>query len=118
MRADLTRDTFDPREHFTRVLIQQGKVELDANGNEQVSILWHYLQTLAADLIGPHGGPELNSGFRIILEQGDSNRPTDLIVSPGHYYVDGILCENDTVDRAGKEVRVTYRTQPDYPFPD
>jgi hypothetical protein len=118
MRADLTRDTFDPREHFTRVLIQQGKVELDANRNEQVSILWHYLQTLAADLIGPHGGPEVDSGFQIALEPGDSNTPADLSISPGRYYVDGILCENEAVDREGNEVKVTYRTQPDYPLPD
>src|SRR5215208_995058 len=118
MRADLTRDTFDAREHFTRVLMQPGRVQLDAATNEQVSILWHYLQTLAADLIGPHGGPEVNSGFEITLEPGDSNTPADLSISPGRYYVDGILCENEAVDREGNEVKVTYRTQPDYPLPD
>jgi Family of unknown function (DUF6519) len=89
MKADLTRNTFDPRKHFTRVLMQQGRVQLDADWNEQAAILLRYLQALAADLIGPHGGPTANLGFRI----ADSNPATDFAISPGHYYVDGILCE-------------------------
>jgi len=53
--------------------MQQGRVQLDADWNEQTSILLHYLQNLAADLIGPHGGPAENCGFRIIsnLDQTD-----------------------------------------------
>ena len=57
MKGDFTRDTFDASKHFTRVLKQQGRVELDADSNEQTAILLHYLRALAADLIGPHGGP-------------------------------------------------------------
>src|SRR5262245_13779398 len=58
MNGDLSRVTFDPLRHFTRVVMQQGRVQLDADWNEQVAILLHYLQSLAADLIGPHGGPD------------------------------------------------------------
>ena len=65
MKADLTRDTFHPRKHYTRVLTQQGRVQLDADANEQAAILLRYLRTLAADLIGPAGGPENNLGFGI-----------------------------------------------------
>jgi hypothetical protein len=57
MKGDFTRNTFDPRKHFTRVLMQQGRVQLDADWNEQAAILLYYLQSLAADLIGPHAGP-------------------------------------------------------------
>jgi hypothetical protein len=89
MKADLTRNTFDPLKHFTRVLMQQGRVQLDADWNEQAAILLKYLQALAADLIGPHGGPIANLGFRI----AEGNVATDLALSPGHYYVNGILCE-------------------------
>lgn len=89
MKADLTRNTFDPLKHFTRVLMQQGRVQLDADWNEQAAILLKYLQSLAADLIGPHGGPIANLGFRI----AEGNVATDLALSPGHYYVNGILCE-------------------------
>ena len=79
MKADFTRDTFNPLKHFSRVLMQQGRVQLDADWNEQTAILLHYLRSLGADLIGPHGGPadvedangqplEVNCGFEIITD--------------------------------------------------
>jgi hypothetical protein len=92
MKGDFSRNTFDARKHFSRVLMQQGRVQLDADWNEQASILLHYLQTLAADLIGPHGGPEHNAGFEILGHQALTN---DFLIGPGRYYVDGILCELD-----------------------
>ncbi len=61
MKGDFSRDTFDKAKHFSRVLMQQGRVQLDADFNEQTAILLHYLRTLAADLIGPFAG----SGGRI-----------------------------------------------------
>ena len=39
MRGDFSRDTFDPVKHFSRVLQQQGRVQLDADWNEQTAIL-------------------------------------------------------------------------------
>ena len=91
MKADLTRDTFDPLKHFTRVVMQQGRVQLDADWNEQASILLHYLQTLAADLIGPHGGPGV--GFEITGSTPASHLIHDFVIRGGRYYVDGVLCE-------------------------
>jgi len=93
MKADLTRNSFDPWKHFTRVLMQQGRVQLDADWNEQASILLKYLQALAADLIGAHGGPSADLGFQV----ANGNIGTDFALSPGHYYVDGILCELGSV---------------------
>ncbi len=98
MKADLTRDTFNPFKHFTRVLLQQGRVQLDADWNEQAAILLRYLQALAADLIGLHGGPAENLGFTIsALTTGTPPKPVsnDFHIGVGHYYVDGILCEVD-----------------------
>jgi hypothetical protein len=66
MKNDISRDTFDPARHFSRILVQQGRVQLDADANEQSSILVHYLRTLATDLIGAHGGPMNQCGFEII----------------------------------------------------
>ena len=57
MRGDFSRETFDRVKHFSRVLQQQGRVQLDADWNEQTAIVLHYLRTLAADLIGPFAGP-------------------------------------------------------------
>lgn len=94
MKGDFSRNTFDPAKHFLRVLMQQGRVQLDADWNEQVSILLHYLQTLATDLIGPYGGPAGNMGFEIIGENGDKSTGGNFFIGGGRYYVDGILCEN------------------------
>src|SRR5579862_4816800 len=91
MKADLTRDTFHPLKHFARVLTQQGRVQLDADMNEQAAILLHYVQTLAADLIGPAGGPQSNLGFAVTA----APNPDDFHIGFGNYYVNGLLCQAD-----------------------
>ena len=96
MKADLTRDTFHPLKHFARVLTQQGRVQLDADMNEQASILLHYVQTLAADLIGPAGGPQNNLGFAI-NPLVPSPTPLDFQIGFGNYYVNGLLCQADFI---------------------
>lgn len=122
MKADLTRNTFDRRKQFTRVLQQQGRVQLDSDWNEQVAILLHYMQTLAADIIGPYGGPEDNLGFEISFNPAplseeeqktlseeerrmlEDLKDGDFTIGKGRYYVDGVLCENESY--------VTYTDQP------
>src|SRR5438132_3303826 len=88
-------------------MMQQGRVQLDADWNEQVDISGHLLQSLARDLVGPHGGP----GESFMVEGGFRRKAlrNDFAILEGHYYVDGLLCENDQV--------CTYTTQPDYPLP-
>lgn len=117
MKNDITRDTFNPLKHFSRVLMQQGRVQLDADWNEQVSILLHYLRTVTTDLIGPAGGPADRCGFELIGDTtrlgnvidklGESLSPgekskletllknKDVLIAPGRYYVDGLLAENE-----------------------
>lgn len=116
MKGDFSRDTFDPLKHFTRVLMQQGRVQLDADWNEQTALLWHYIRSLASDLIGPHGGPAGLCGFRI-LTNDDLNSscgeetpetvgakklypltlPGNFMIGSGRYYVGGLLCENERI---------------------
>src|ERR1700730_13319486 len=96
-RGDFTRDTFDPAKHFSCVLMQQGRVLLDEDWNEQAAILLHYLRTLATDLVGSNWGRRQiagvdNTGFLITLSDDKKN----VSIGPGRYYVDGILCENDS----------------------
>jgi len=121
MKGDFTRDTFDPTRHYSRVLMQQGRVQLDADWNEQSAIFTHFLRALARDLIGPYGAPAGSLGFQLVNDitkvvTGDgkplvdpvSGTPTDqgkyneltaglkrgaLIANPGIYYVDGIRVE-------------------------
>src|ERR1044071_2155257 len=87
MKSDATRVTFDPANLFSRVILQQGRVGLDADHNEQVEILLHSVRPLARDLIGPFGGPQ-GGGFEVDVQKGR------LVLTPGRYYVDGILVEN------------------------
>jgi hypothetical protein len=109
-RGDFTRDTFDLKKHFSRVLMQQGRVQLDADWNEQTSILLHHLRSLAADLIGPHATPD--GGFEIT---GSSPANRDFLIGEGKYYVNGLLCENKNLkDGNGNAIDVTYFSQPDY----
>ena len=109
MKGDFTRDTFNPFMRFTRVLMQQGRVQLDADWNEQADIFLHYVRTLANDLIGPHGGPEDHLGFKIGKPDNDSKNDQDFIISSGRYYVNGLLCENPR--------KTSYYDQEDYPLP-
>src|SRR5690348_1465590 len=51
-KGDFTRDTFSSLNHYSRVLMQQGRVQLDADWNEQIDILLYHLRTLTRDLIG------------------------------------------------------------------
>jgi len=111
-RGDFTRDTFDSKNRFSRVLMQQGRVQLDADWNELNSIMLHQLRNLACDIGSEHWGPKNNSGFGIPNRSETSH---DFRISPGHYYVNGIFCEiglNENNDL------ITYETQPDFPLPD
>ncbi len=122
-RGDFTRDTYDKSKHFLRVLMQQGRVQLDADFNEQTSILLNRLQTLAKDIFGLQGGPEQNCGFEFIGTEEQINNINNLneeekqklkqllqsqsyLISKGNYYVDGILCENEEF--------ISYFQQPDF----
>ena len=66
MKADLTRHSFDPLKHFARVLMQQGRVQLDADWNEQAAILLHLMRRLAEDQFGPAFPARFGAGFQIL----------------------------------------------------
>jgi hypothetical protein len=112
MKGDFTRDTFETGNYFSRVLMQQGRVQLDADWNEQTDIFWHYLRLLASDIIGAHGGPRNRLGFKIEVDSTND----DLAIGFGRYYVFGLPCENQVeVDNDGNVSPVTYYNQPFYP---
>jgi len=125
MKGDFSRDTFDHKKHYRRVLMQQGRVQVDADWNEQASILLHYMQSLARDIIGPYGKPsigpdgEILDDFRIVgdgdeefskVENEKFKEAEGFLIGPGRYYVDGLLCEN--------EDWIAYEDQPGGPLND
>jgi hypothetical protein len=113
MKGDFSRLTFDPARAFSRVLMQQGRVLVDADWNELNDLLLHYLRGLGADLIGPHGGPVHGEGGRSYVGfQVRREPPDDLGVYSGHYYVDGILCVAEHGTGGARVAARRYRDQP------
>jgi Concanavalin A-like lectin/glucanases superfamily/Family of unknown function (DUF6519)/Kelch motif len=77
MRGDLSRATFDAG-RYSRVVAQQGRVQLDADWNEQQAIVDRRLRTALSDLFGqrePLGiavAPHASPGFGIHVHGGCS----------------------------------------------
>jgi hypothetical protein len=94
MKGDFSRKTFDRAKRYSGVLMQQGRVQLDADWNEQLAIGQHRTETETKDVIGLCGVPKDTDGFRLApLRTAGSNVTTDLAIFPGRIYVDGLLCE-------------------------
>lgn len=123
MKGDTTRSTFRAQKHYRGVRMQQGRVPLDADWNEQNDITGHRVETETVDVVGHCGAPMHDPGFHIVASANDltteekalpenQNPPVlasagDLLISGGRYYVDGILCENEQILSSTK--------QPDFP---
>jgi hypothetical protein len=101
MQGDITRSTFRPENHYDGVRMQQGRVQLDADWNEQVDIQQYRDHIIHADVIGSCGAPKEGGGFALQPQNGT------LAATAGRIYVDGILCEN--------EQAVALTAQPDLP---
>ena len=90
MKGDCSRNTFRPEKRYSKVNIQQGRVQIDADFNEQVDIENYHNRVSLSDIIGNHGVPlDQKDGFGI--EPMDNS----YLTKRGRYYVDGIVCENE-----------------------
>jgi Family of unknown function (DUF6519) len=102
MKADISKDRFDATKHYSGVVMQQGRVQLDSDWNEQLGIERHLEKTLTCDVVGLTGAPVHQPGFQIASPDGKS-----LTVGKGRFYAGGWLCENENT--------VDFRQQPDFP---
>ncbi len=109
MSGDFSRKTFNYKKHYSGVLMQQGRVQLDADWNEQLDIQGYRTTTETKDVIGACGVPKKGNSFKITV----GGNGADFVIDAGHMYVGGLLCE---LERA--LVRTTYFNQPYYPNPD
>jgi hypothetical protein len=131
MGADISRVRFDPLEDFGGLVIQQGRVLLDADFNDYVAILDRRLRAETSDLtsFGPdpdHAGvswvPQLTTdAFRVTASGGT------FTIGRGRMYVDGLLAENHGVGPLGFDpllaeatgtVDTPYDQQPYWKTPD
>ncbi len=87
--GDLTRSTFRAHRHYSGVRMQQGRVQLDADWNEQLDVTAHRDRAEALDVIGAVGVPKIDGGFGLSV----SPDGRDLLLSPGRAWFAGLLCE-------------------------
>lgn len=120
MHGDFSLNPLAYRDGVSRVLFQQGRVQLDSDANAQTEAHLRFLRGLAFDLIGAHGG--VGDSFMLTIDPKGSG----LLIQWGDYYVDGIRCVNlPAVDifsaamgRQAIAQGVAYATQPNYFPPD
>ena len=131
MGADLSRVRFDPRRDHAGVVLQQGRLLLDADFNELVAIFERRIRASVADLDsnGPTAGiagvavvPRTTpDAFKVTLSGGA------LSIGRGRMYVDGLLAENHGLDPVVFEPMLAevegstdtpYGKQPYWPGPD
>jgi hypothetical protein len=89
MAGDFSRNSVNPPKHYSGVLMQQGRVQVDADWNEQLALQHYRTYTETRDVIGNCGTPKKGGGFNIDLAPGGG----DLLISSGRYYVHGLLCD-------------------------
>src|SRR5438874_2444012 len=119
MAGDYTRMTFRPRRDYAGVLMQQGRVTLDADWNELVELLDRRFRAELIDTIGRCVySRETPDAFLIGFSGGA------LTIGRGRAYVHGLLAENhglepDEYDPVLGELRGTkplpYEQQPYLP---
>ena len=95
MKGDFSRSTFSKKKHYRKVWLQQGRVQVDADWNEQVGIQDYHDITYLKDIIGQSGAPIEKAGFSIELKEAGGGIES-LSIGKGQYFVDGILIENET----------------------
>jgi hypothetical protein len=100
MHGDFSRWTFAAANAYRAVALQQGRVLLDSDWNEQTRLTAHHDEVRTADVVGRSGGPLPEDGgpgpFAILAADGSVPVGVpwaNLVVTPGRYYVDGVLAE-------------------------
>ena len=93
MKGDYSRFSFDPTKHYRAVLMQQGRLQLDSDWNEQVQMMEHRYSAFFQSMLGRSGTPR---EMEMVLERPQKRSELDqLTLTKGIYYIDGMLIEND-----------------------
>ncbi len=92
MKGDFSRHTFDRNRPYSSVRMQQGRVLVDADWNEQGDIQEFLRRQALGDIIGSSGVPASQGDSFEVFDDGGT-----VGVRPGRIWVDGMLCEEETV---------------------
>ena len=71
MKGDFTRSTFKKEKHYRGVHMQQGRVQMDADWNEQIDITAHRVEKETIDVVGECGAPMDRGGFHLVGPQSN-----------------------------------------------
>ena len=104
MGSDKARITFDDKQQYRSVVMQQGRVTLEADWNEAQDITSEEIRKDALDFVGPSGTPD--DGYGIAAATGEKRPDFDFSISAGTMYVGG--------ERVELAKRVIYDHQSDW----
>jgi hypothetical protein len=102
MSSDRARISYDAGQLYRSVVMQQGRVTLEADWNEAQHIASEEAREEALDFVGPAGTPD--DGYAISIPGGLD--PFDFQIGPGTMYVGG--------ERAFLPATIQYSAQPDW----
>ena len=108
---DISKNTFDERNHYSGVRMQQGRVMIDSDFNEHEQIHAHVERESWIDIIGPFGSPD--QGFRISNLRIE-NGLVDFDILPGTLYLGGTRLDMEPVEQEPSLQFESFRTQKDY----
>ncbi|MDD5036499.1 MAG: DUF6519 domain-containing protein [Methylococcaceae bacterium] len=91
MSGDKAKISYDENQHYRSVVMQQGRVTLEADWNEQGQIISEEIRKEALDFVGPSGAPD--EGYAV--SKGGDGGVYDLSLSPGTLYVGGMRVSLD-----------------------
>lgn len=98
MKGDFSQLRFRPRDQYSAVRSQQGRVVLDSDWNEQVDIQQYRERLALRDLIGKSGAPISGGGFDISLS--GTAPAQEIRIGAGRMYLGGLLVQNMPADDA------------------
>ena len=98
MSGDYSRVRFNPRNHYSGVKMQQGRVQLDSDWNEWADALERRTRAETVDTFGVSPTPGI-SGVAVVSPQTPDAflvelNAGELSIGAGRMYVDGLLAEN------------------------
>jgi hypothetical protein len=90
---DKSRFTFNPRKDYSGVVMQQGRVQMDADWNEWLAELTRRIRAGTLDVLGRAAYPATTPHAFQITAASPGGTKT-MTIGPGRMYVDGLLAEN------------------------
>lgn len=118
MSSDQAKISYDKKQQYRAVVMQQGRVTVEADWNEAQQINNEEIRQEACDFVGPCGTP--NNGYEITQTSINSTSlpPFDFTVGAGTMYVDGLRVHLDKPVQYGTQQEwLDHKTDPDWVNP-